>query len=73
METLEELIDALIIITQAALALRFIVLQIQSADMEDQQAAQFKKQRKTIIIALVMVVCVYDIPRLLEKYFGGGI
>lgn len=70
MDTLKDLIDALMIITQVALVLRYIILKIQAADMEDQQVTQYKKQQKKIIIALIMVACVYDVPRLLDSYFG---
>lgn len=73
MDTLKDLIDALMIITQVALVLRYIILKIQAADMEDQQVTQYKKQQKKIIIALIMVACVYDVPRLLDSYFSGNI
>ena len=70
MDTLKDLIDALMIITQVALVLRYIILKIQAADMEDQQVTQYKKQQNKIIIAIIMVACVHDVPRLLDSYFG---
>lgn len=70
MDTLKDLIDALLILTQGALVLRFIILCVQAADQEAQEQARYKKQKRTVVLAFVLLVCVYDIPSLLAAYFG---
>lgn len=69
MDTLQQLTDALILLVQMGLFVRFILLSIQMADQENQQNSQFKKQRRTVLIGLIAVSCVYDIPRILLYYF----
>lgn len=64
-----QLIDAAIILTQLALVARFIILCIQCADQESQAHEQYKKQKRTVIVALVLVTAAYDIPRLIQMYF----
>ena len=71
MDTLEELTDAVILLVQLGLLLRVILLSIQMADQENQKNSQFKEQRKTALKALVIVTCVYDIPKILQQYFIG--
>lgn len=70
MDTLQQLTDALILLVQMGLFVRFILLSIQMSDQENQQNSQFKKQRRTVLIGLIAVSCVYDIPRILQYYFG---
>lgn len=31
----------------------------------------YKKQKRTALIAILVIVCIYDIPRLLERYMSG--
>lgn len=68
MNTLKDMIDALVLITELALALRFIFCCIRESNQEDQPQL-YKKQKKTALIALIAVVCVYDIPMIISKYF----
>ncbi|MBO5239152.1 MAG: hypothetical protein J6B50_10335 [Lachnospiraceae bacterium] len=71
MDTLKDLIDALILVTQLGLTLRFILCCIKERDQEDQPQV-YKKQKKTALIALILTVCVYDIPQVLMRYFKTG-
>lgn len=67
MDTLKDMIDAMVLITEIALALRFIICCIRESDEEDQQL--YKKKKRTALIALVAVVCAYDIPEIIGNYF----
>lgn len=69
MDTLKDLVDALIVITQSALVLRFIICCIKETDQEDQPQI-YKKQKRTALIAFLVILCIYDIPRLIERYMG---
>lgn len=71
MDLLEDLVEALIILTQLALVLRFILCCIKERDQEDQPQV-YKKQKRYLIIALVVIICVYDIPEILKGYLGTG-
>ncbi len=68
MSTLKDMIDALVLLTEIALVLRFIFCCIKQSDQEDQPQL-YRKQKRTALIALVAVVCVYDIPEIISKYF----
>lgn len=68
MDTLMDLVDAIILVTELALVVRFIWCCIQETDQEEQRQAQ-KKQKRAVIVALITIICVYDIPKLLESYF----
>lgn len=69
MDTLKELVDALILLTQSALVLRFIICCIKETDQED-QPQMYKKQKRTALIAFLLILCIYDIPKMLEQYMG---
>lgn len=69
MDTLNDLIAALILAAQAALILRFIICSIRETNQEDQRISEYKKQKKTCLVAFLFLLCVYDIPKLLEQYF----
>lgn len=69
MDTLKELVDALILLTQSALVLRFIICCIKETDQED-QPQMYKKQKRTALIAFLLILCIYDIPKMLEHYMG---
>lgn len=69
MNTLKDMIDALILITELALILRFVICCIQESDQEDQPQV-YKKQKRTAVIALIVIVCVYDIPKLINYYLA---
>ena len=68
MDTLMDLIDALMIVTQAAIVLRFIWCCIQERNL-DNEPQMYKKQKTTLLIAFVLVICTYDIPRVIAGYF----
>lgn len=68
MDTLKDMIDAMVLITEIALTLRFIICCIRESDEEDQQQL-YKKKKRTALIALVAVVCAYDIPEIIGNYF----
>lgn len=70
MDTLKDMVDALIILTQSALALRFVICCVKETNQED-QPQMYKKQRRMLLIALIAIICVYDIPQILKGYFGG--
>lgn len=70
MNTLKELIDAIIILGQIILVIRFVVCCIKESNYESNEIMNFKKQKKQAIIALILIVMVYDIPKLIESYFG---
>lgn len=72
METLKEIVDALIIITQAAIIMRYIWCCVQEAEEQEDQQKVHKKQKRSLVIAFIITVCIYDIPALIEQYFGGG-
>ncbi len=67
MDTLKDMIDAMVLITEIALALRFIICCIRESNQEDQQL--YKKKKCTALIALIAVVCAYDIPEIISNYF----
>lgn len=69
MGTLKDLIDALIIITELVLTGRFILCCIKESNQEDQPQL-YKKKKQTVLVALIAIVCVYDIPRIIQNYFG---
>ncbi len=69
MDTLKDLIDAVILVAEIALVVRMVILSIQSANEEDQQAAQYKRQKRTVLKAIIIIACVYDIVKLAEGYF----
>lgn len=69
METLEDLISALILFGHSVFILRFMICCIRETDQESQEMNNYKKQKRICVIALILLVCVYDIPKLLQKYF----
>ena len=72
MNTLQDMISAIIVVGHSALILRFIICLIREADQENQASANFKKQKRNCVVALILLVCVYDIPTLLQKYFASN-
>ncbi len=71
MDTLKQLIDFMIFLTQLALVFRFIMVSIEGADMTDPSVEkQQRRKRQNLFIALIAIACVYDIPKLVISYFG---
>lgn len=68
MDTLQDLIQAVMILGQSILALRIIICAIRERDIESNEIQNYKKQKKSALIALIIIVCVYDIPALLQQY-----
>jgi hypothetical protein len=63
------MINALIILGQGILVLRFILCAIRERDAEDSESQNYKKQKKRTLIAIILIACVYDIPKVIERYF----
>lgn len=70
MDTLTDMIEAVVILGQIILAVRIIICWIKECNYESNEVQNFKKQRRQAAIALIVIACVYDIPKIIEYYFS---
>jgi len=71
MATLQDMIAAIIFLGQMGFVLRFIICCIRESNQEAQDSATYKKQKRVCIVGFILLVCVYDIPAIIHKYFSG--
>lgn len=73
MDTLKQLVSAMIYVTQLVIILRFVILCCEGVDLEDPAIGKQQKRKKiNLIIAFIGIICVYDIPKLVIAYLSGG-